>query len=71
MVAEFTVTAEVPVDVRVRVNNMAVLTVSLPKFRLDALTVSCGLGAFVPVPLRGTEAVPPVVELLLMTSCPE
>jgi hypothetical protein len=70
MAAEFTVTADVPVDVRVRVNNVAVLTVLLPKFRLDALTVSWGLGAVVPVPVRDIFAVLPVVELLLMMRFP-
>ena len=38
--AEFTVTAEVPVDVSVNGNVVAVFTVTLPKLRLPALTVN-------------------------------
>ena len=71
MEAELTVTADVPVEVRVRERDFAVFTGSLPKSRLDALTVSCGLGAAVPVPVRATVVVPPVAELLVMTTCPE
>src|SRR3984885_6584693 len=70
MAAEFTVTADVPVEVRVRVSDFGVLTVSLPKLRLDALTVNWGLAAAVPVPLRTTVAMPPVVELLLIVRLP-
>jgi hypothetical protein len=40
--AEFTVTGEVPVDVKVNVCVVAVFTVTLPKLRLAALTVNCG-----------------------------
>jgi hypothetical protein len=68
--AEFTVTADVPVEVRINVSVFAVFTVSLPKLRLDVLTVSWELFAAVPVPLRATVAVPPVVELLLMARLP-
>ena len=67
--AEFTVTAEVPEEVSVTDSVLAVFTVKLPKLRLEALIVNCGFAA-VPVPLRATAAVPPVVELLLMLSCP-
>ena len=70
MVAELTVTGAVPVDVSVNVWVVAVFTVTLPKLRLPALTVNCGLAcgftAIVPVPLRATRAVPPVLELLLI-----
>jgi hypothetical protein len=45
MVAEFTVTGDVPVDVSVNVCVVAVFTVTLPKLRVVALTVSCGLEA--------------------------
>jgi hypothetical protein len=43
-----------------------VFTVTLPKLRLAELTVSCGLGAAVLVPLRVTCAVDPVDESLLI-----
>ena len=65
IVAEFTVTGVVPVEVRVKDCVVAVFTVTLPKLRLPALTVNCGFAA-VPVPLKATEAVLPVVELLLI-----
>jgi hypothetical protein len=68
--AEFTVTGDVPVDVRVNVCVVAVFTVTLPKLRLPALTVNCGLGAAVLVPLRATTAVLPLDELLLIVICP-
>ena len=68
--AEFTVTADVPVEVSVNGSVFAVFTVSLPKLRLEALAVNCGFAAAVPVPLKATAAVPPVVELLLIVSCP-
>ena len=68
--AELTVTADVPEEVSVTDRVFAVFTVSLPKLRLEALTVNCGFAAAVPVPLRATAAVPPVVESLLMLSCP-
>jgi hypothetical protein len=67
---ELTVTADVPEEVSVTVIDFAVFTVSLPKLRLDALTVNWGLAAAVPVPLKATLAVPPVIELLLIVSCP-
>ena len=68
--AEFTVTGAVPVDVSVRDCVVAVFTVTLPKLKLAALTVNCGLGAAVPIPFRATNAVPPVVELLLIVTWP-
>src|SRR5271168_3118240 len=70
MVAEVTVTGDVPVDVSVSDWVVAVFTVTLPKLRLAALTVNCGTGAAVLVPLRATTAVLPVVELLLIVICP-
>jgi hypothetical protein len=68
--AELTVTADVPEEVSVNVCAFAVFTVSLPKLKLDALIVNCGFAVAVPVPLRATAVVPPVVESLLMLSCP-
>jgi hypothetical protein len=41
--AEFTVTGAVPIDVRVNDCVVAAFTVTLPKDRLGALTVNCGL----------------------------
>ena len=52
--AELTVTGDVPVDVSVSDCVVAVFTVTLPKLRLAALTVNCGLGAAVLVPPRVT-----------------
>jgi hypothetical protein len=68
--AEFTVTGDVPVDVRVSDWVVAVFTVTLPKLKLPALTVNCGLVAAVPVPLRVTTAGLPLDELLLTVICP-
>jgi hypothetical protein len=62
--AELTVTGEVPVDVSVSDCVVAVFTVTLPKLKLAALTVNCGLGAAVLVPLRVTRFVLPLDELL-------
>jgi hypothetical protein len=62
--AELTVTGAVPVEVSVSDCVVAVFTVTLPKLRFAALTVNCGLGAAVLVPLRATKIVPVVVELL-------
>jgi hypothetical protein len=64
IVAELTVTGEVPVDVNVNDCVVAVFSVTLPKLRLAALTVNCGLGAVVLVPLRVTRFVLPLDELL-------
>ena len=68
--AEFTVTAAVPVDVRVSDWVDEVPTVTLPKLRLAALSDNCGLGAASPVPLRLNAAVALVEELLLIVSRP-
>ena len=62
--AELTVTGEVPVDVSVSDCVVAVFTVTLPKLKLAELTVNCGLGAAVLVPLRVTRFVLPLDELL-------
>jgi hypothetical protein len=68
--AEFTVTGDVPVDVRVSDWVVAVFTVTLPKLKLPTLTVNWGLVAAVPVPLRVTTAGLPLDELLLIVICP-
>ena len=54
------------VDVNVNDCVVAVFTVTLPKLNVAALTVNCGLGAAVLVPLKVTCAVAPVDELLLI-----
>ena len=64
IVAELTMTGEVPVEVNVSDCVVAVFTVTLPKLKLAALTVNCGLGAAVLVPLRVTWFVLPLDELL-------
>jgi hypothetical protein len=64
ILAELTVTAEVPVELSTSDIALAVFTVTLPKARLVGLTVNCGLVAAAPVPLSATVAVLPVVELL-------
>jgi hypothetical protein len=69
IVAEVTVTAEVPVDASVNDCVAVVFTVTLPKLRLFEINVSCGFGVAVPVPLKAT-AVLPVDELLVIVSCP-
>ena len=66
MVAEFTVTGDVPDEVNVKDCVVAVFTVTLPKLKLVALTVNCGFGAAVPVPPRVTTIVLPDDELLLI-----
>ena len=68
IIAEFTVTGEVPVEENVNDFVVAVLTVTLPKLKLVALTVSCGVGDAVPVPARVTAVVLPDDELLLMVT---
>jgi hypothetical protein len=68
--AEFTVTGDVPVEVRVNDCDVAVFTVTLPKLRPAVLTDRIGVGAAVPVPLSETAAVLPFVELLLIVSWP-
>ena len=69
--AEFTVTGEVPVDASVNDCVVVVLTVTLPKLKLAALTVSCcPVVEFpvTPVPTKFTTVVLPAVELLLIMS---
>jgi hypothetical protein len=68
MAAEFTVTGDVPDDVSVNDCVVAVFTVTLPKLTLAELTVNCGLGAAVLVPLRLTCEEEPVDESLLIVS---
>ena len=68
--AELIVTGEVPVDDNVIDCAVGELTGTLPKLRLVALTVNCGLDGAIPIPARGTTAVPSVVKLLLTVSCP-
>ena len=64
--AELIVTGEVPVDVSVNDCVVGVFTVTLPKLKLPALRVNCGLGAAALVPLRVTCAVLPTDESLLI-----
>jgi hypothetical protein len=64
MAAELIVTGAVPVDVNVSDCVVAVFTVTLPKLKVAALTVNCGLGAAVLVPLRVTRLVLPPDDLL-------
>ena len=66
--AEFTVTADVPVELSVSVLVVAVFTVTLPKLRLAALTPRIGFAAATPVPLSVTTDVAPLLELLLIVS---
>ena len=71
--AEFTVTGEVPVDVRVNDCVVDEFTVTLPKLKLAVLIVSCGLTvpelAATPVPAKPTTAVVlPLDELLTIVS---
>jgi len=66
MVAELTVTGDVPDDVNVSDCVVAVFTVTLPKLKLAALTVNCGLGAAMLVPPKVTCTADPVDELLLI-----
>lgn len=68
--AEFTVTGAVPVDVSVSDWLVVEFTVTLPKLKVAALTVNCGLGAATLVPLRVTCAVEPVDESLLIVIWP-
>lgn len=71
-VAEFTVTAEVPVELSVTVAAEEELTPTLPKLTLDGLTLS--VGVFdpdpAPVPLSVTVAVGFVVAVLEIVSAP-
>jgi hypothetical protein len=60
----------VPDDVSVKDCVVAVFTVMLPKLKLVALTVNCGVVAAAPVPLRDTVVVLPLAELLLIVRLP-
>jgi hypothetical protein len=68
--AELTVTGAVPVDVSVNECVAAMFTVTLPKLKVPVLTVICGFGAAVLVPLRVTCAVELVDESLLIVIWP-
>lgn len=68
--AELIVTGKVPVEVNVIDCVVGELTGTLPKLRLVALTVNCGLSGAIPIPARVTTDVLSVVELLLTVSCP-
>ena len=71
MAAEFTVTGEVPLEVRVNDCVVAVFTVTLPKLRAVVLTASSGFVdglAAIPVPVKPTTEVFPFDELLLIVS---
>ena len=70
IVAEFTVTGAVPVEVSVSDCIVVVFTVTLPKLRLPELNVNCGLGAAMLAPLSATSELLPVDELLLILNCP-
>ena len=69
MLAAFTVTAAVPVDVNVKYWLSRVPTGSLPKFRLVALSASVGVPP-APVPLSETLPVGSAAELVVMVSVP-
>jgi hypothetical protein len=70
MEAELTVTGAAPEEVSVTDCVDEELTVTLPKLKVEALSVNCGVAAAVPVPLKATVAVLPLVELLLIESFP-
>ena len=67
---ELTVRAPVPDEVSVRVSVDLVSTVTLPKARVLALSVNCGVDSTNPIPLRLTVAALPVDELLEMVMVP-
>jgi hypothetical protein len=69
-VAELTISAAVPDEVKVRVWVEVVFSVTLPKARAVALTVNCGVAAAVPVPLRLTMLMLPPEELLEIVMLP-
>lgn len=68
IVAVFTVTGAVPVELSVSDCVVGAFSVTLPKLRVCALNVNCGLGAATPVPLSGTIAVAFPFELLRIDS---
>jgi hypothetical protein len=69
--AALIVTGAVPDEVSVTGRVALEFTVTLPNGSEFAPTVSCGVLATVPVPLSGIFVVAPVVELLVMVSCPD
>ena len=69
-VVDCTVTAAVPVEVKVTVFVDAVLSVTFPKARLVGLTVNAAVVA-TPVPLRLTVEVAAAVALLVMVNSPD
>ena len=68
--AEFTVTAAEPDDVSVNDCVPEEFTATLPKLNVLALNDNCGVEAAAPVPLKETEIVLPLVELLLILRLP-
>ena len=68
--SELTVTAEEPVELRVSESSSGDPSDTLPKLRLVALSARMGFATAAPVPVTGTTAVAPVVELLLMVNVP-
>jgi hypothetical protein len=70
MEAEFTVTGDAPEEVRANDCVDEEFTATLPKLRVEALSVNFELAAAVPVPLKITVALLPLLELLLIVSLP-
>ncbi len=68
--AALTVTADVPLEVNVNPRVEYKFTVVSPKSSVAALTVSCELVAATPVPPSATTVVLPLLESLLIVSCP-
>ena len=67
--APLTVTADVPVELKVSVLVAAVFTVMLPKLKLAVLTDRVAFVGVTPVPFNDTVVVLPVLELLLIAIC--
>jgi glycerol uptake facilitator-like aquaporin len=67
---EFTVTGEVPFDVRVNGCVAAVFTVTLPKLKLVALRVNCGFATIMVYAADPTALAvyPPAVPIALIVS---
>jgi hypothetical protein len=70
IVAEFTVTGEVPLEVRGKACVVAVFTDTLPKFRLVALTINSGFVLFAPRPCIAICAIG-FADASITTNCPE
>jgi hypothetical protein len=70
IVAELIVSVEVPVELSVRDRVFDDPSVTLPKGRVIALSVSLGVAGAVPVPVSATTEALPVEELLLIVNCP-